>query len=230
MLTLYCYPKLFGLTDNNPFGLKVDTYLRLNNIPFQLNNILDTSSAPRNQLPYIEYDQTTISDSSHIIAYLDKNLEVGMDAVLSQEQKQTAYLIESLLGNHLYWVIAYSRWSDERYFPDFKKAFLSSVSQLSEADIDNIRAYNLKKHQSQGIGRYDRDEVYQSGIDDLDILSQMLANNHYLFGQDIHSIDASCYGFLANIYYASMDTELKSYMCQSNLKPYIERIRAQLDY
>ena len=94
LLALYCYPKLFGLPDNNPFGLKVDTYMRLNKIPFQLNNILDTSSAPRNQLPYIEYDQTTISDSSNIIAYLDKKLEVGMDAILSQEQKQIAYLFQ----------------------------------------------------------------------------------------------------------------------------------------
>ena len=29
MITLYSYPELFGLEDNNPFGLKVFAFLKL---------------------------------------------------------------------------------------------------------------------------------------------------------------------------------------------------------
>lgn len=29
MVILYTYPQMFGLPDNNPYGLKVDTFLRL---------------------------------------------------------------------------------------------------------------------------------------------------------------------------------------------------------
>ena len=53
MLTLYSYPGLFGVADNNAFGLKVFAVLRLCNVPFRHEHILDASSAPRSQLPFI---------------------------------------------------------------------------------------------------------------------------------------------------------------------------------
>ena len=46
MLTLYSYPGLFGVADNNAFGLKVFAVLRLCNVPFRHEHILDASSAP----------------------------------------------------------------------------------------------------------------------------------------------------------------------------------------
>ena len=53
MLTLYSYPGLFGVADNNGYGLKVFAVLRLCNVPFRHEHILDASSAPRGQLPFI---------------------------------------------------------------------------------------------------------------------------------------------------------------------------------
>ena len=53
MLTLYSYPELFGVADNNGYGLKVFAFLRLNGMPFQHEHIFDASAAPRGQLPYI---------------------------------------------------------------------------------------------------------------------------------------------------------------------------------
>ena len=53
MITLYLYPELFGLSDNNPFGLKVDTFLRLVGLKYRAEHIMDTKDAPRRQLPYL---------------------------------------------------------------------------------------------------------------------------------------------------------------------------------
>ena len=39
MITLYSYPPMFGLPDNNPFGLKVDTFLRLTQIEYSLKHL-----------------------------------------------------------------------------------------------------------------------------------------------------------------------------------------------
>ncbi len=63
MLTLYSYPELFGVADNNGYGLKVFAVLRLCDVPFGHEHILDASSAPRGQLPYITDDGETIGDS-----------------------------------------------------------------------------------------------------------------------------------------------------------------------
>ena len=53
MLTLYSYPKLFGVADNNGYGLKVFAFLKLAGVPFQHEHVFDASKAPRSQLPYI---------------------------------------------------------------------------------------------------------------------------------------------------------------------------------
>ena len=69
MLTLYSYPELFGVADNNGYGLKVFAFLRLDGMPFQHEHIFDASAAPRGQLPYIvdeERRSATVMPSSPI--------------------------------------------------------------------------------------------------------------------------------------------------------------------
>jgi hypothetical protein len=56
VLTLYSYPELFGLPDNNPYGLKVFAFLKLAKLPFHHEHIFDATEAPRGQLPYIVED------------------------------------------------------------------------------------------------------------------------------------------------------------------------------
>ena len=41
MLSLYSYPPLFGVADNNCYGLKVFAVLRLCKVPFRHEHILD---------------------------------------------------------------------------------------------------------------------------------------------------------------------------------------------
>src|SRR5262249_60616259 len=59
MLTLYSYPELFGVADNNGYGLKVFAFLRLAGVPFRHEHIFDAPAAPRRQLPYLVDDRPT---------------------------------------------------------------------------------------------------------------------------------------------------------------------------
>ena len=45
MLTLYSYPTLFGVADNNGYGLKVFAFLKLAGVPFSHAHIFDASQA-----------------------------------------------------------------------------------------------------------------------------------------------------------------------------------------
>ncbi len=51
MITLYSYPELFGVADNNGYGLKVYAFLKLAGVPFTQEHVFDASKAPRGQLP-----------------------------------------------------------------------------------------------------------------------------------------------------------------------------------
>src|SRR5580704_4225543 len=116
MLALYSYPELFGVADNNGYGLKVLAFAKLAGVPFTHEHVFDASAAPRGQLPYIVDDGETVGDSEAIIAYLTAKYRLTIDAALSPAQRTTGHLVTRLLDD-LYWVMSYSRWKDERFFP-----------------------------------------------------------------------------------------------------------------
>jgi glutathione S-transferase len=112
MLTLYSYPTLFGVADNNGYGLKVFAFLRLAGVPFVHEHLFDASAAPRGQLPYIVDDGEAIGDSETILAYLVRKYRLTIDAALTPAQRTTDHLVTRMLDD-LYWVMSYSRWKDE---------------------------------------------------------------------------------------------------------------------
>ena len=70
MITLFSYPELCGVADNNGYGLKVYAFLKLCKVAFRLEHIMDASRAPRGQLPFIVDDEVTIGDSDATLAGL----------------------------------------------------------------------------------------------------------------------------------------------------------------
>src|SRR5262244_509353 len=173
MLILYSYPELFGVADNNGYGLKVLAFLRLAGVPFRHEHIFDASSAPRGQLPYIVDDGETIGDSDTIIAHLIAKYRLTIDTKLNGAQRDTDHLITRMLDD-LYWVMSYSRWKDERFWPLFRDALLSHHPSLTELDLLKAREYNAQRYYFQGIGRYAPDAAYRRGVADLQVLAHLI--------------------------------------------------------
>src|SRR6201991_4009460 len=119
MLRLYSYPPLFGVADNNGYGLKVYAFLKLAGVPFTHEHLFDASKAPRGQFPYIVDDGVAIGDSETILAHQIENYRLPIDAQLTPAQRTTDRLVTRLLDD-LYWVMSYSRWKDDRFFPAFR--------------------------------------------------------------------------------------------------------------
>src|SRR3974390_2908886 len=99
MLTLTSYPTLFGVADNNGYGLKVFAFLKLARVPFTHEHIFDASDAPRGQLPYIVDDGEAIGDSDTIIAHLISKYRLEIDNRLAVAQRDTNLLITRMLDD-----------------------------------------------------------------------------------------------------------------------------------
>lgn len=211
MITLFSYPELFGAADNNPYGLKVFAFLRLCRLPFDHRHIVDASGAPRGQLPYIEDDGTLVGDSDEIIAYLTQKYSLSIDASLPPQQQETNLMLRRTLDD-LYWVMSYSRWQDDQFWPLFRNAFLQAHPDIPEASLEAARQYNFKRYYFQGIGRYEPAAVYGRGLADLTAIASLMPETGYVFGPKPCSADASIYGFLANIYLYEIETPLKAYV------------------
>ena len=211
MLTLYSYPTLFGVADNNGYGLKVFAFLRLAGVPFRHEHIFDASKAPRGQLPYIVDGKDTVGDSETIVGFVTKKYRLTIDAALSPAQRTTDLLITRMLDD-LYWVMSYSRWQDERFWPAFRAALLREHPSLTEDGLARAKAFNHQRYHYQGIGRFDPDAAMARGVADLGALAALIPSQSYLHGESPTSIDAAVYGFIANIYFYDIDTPLKQFV------------------
>jgi glutathione S-transferase len=211
MLTLYSYPTLFGVADNNGYGLKVFAFLKLAGVPFIHEHIFDASKAPRGQLPYIVDGGDTVGDSETILAYVIQKYRLTVDAGLSPAQRTTNLLVTRMLDD-LYWVMSYSRWKDERYWPKFRDALKREHPQLTDEGLIKAREFNAQRYYYQGIGRFDPDAAMARGIADLNALAELIPAGAYVHGKEPTGIDASIYGFIANIYFYDIDTPLKQFV------------------
>jgi glutathione S-transferase len=228
MLTLFSYPDLCGVADNNPFGLKVYAFLKLCQLPFRHEHIFDASKAPRGQLPYLMDGDEVIGDSDTIIAHLIDKYALDIDNGLTPGQRDTHLLVRRTLDD-LYWVMSFSRWKDERYWPRFMDIIRRSHPNVTVEALEAAREYNSKRYYYQGIGRYEPDQAYARGIADLGVLANLLAESDYLFGAKPGSIDAALYGFIANIYFYEIDTPLKAFLLsQTNLVAHCRSIHGAL--
>ena len=228
MLTLYSYPELFGVADNNGYGLKVFAFLKLAGLPFTHQHVFDASAAPRGQLPYVVDDGETIGDSESIIAHVTRKYRLSLDAALTPAQRTTDHLITRMLDD-LYWVMSYSRWKDERFFPAFRDGFIAQHAQIDAAGLDKARKYNAQRYFYQGIGRYTPEQAYARGLADLRALAELVPAQGFLHGAKPSGIDAAIYGFIANIFFFPIPTPLKALVEQhTNLVRHCEAIHAMV--
>jgi glutathione S-transferase len=211
MLTLYSYPELFGVADNNGYGLKVFAFLKLAGVPFKHEHIFDASAAPRGQLPYVVDDGETIGDSDAIIAHAIRKYRLTIDEGLTTAQRDSSHLIDRMLDD-LYWVMSYSRWKDERFWPAFRDRLLKEHPSLNEAGLKKAQEFNFQRYHFQGIGRYPPDGAYARGLADLAVLAHLIPASGYLHGPKPTTIDAGIYGFIANIYFYEIETPLRQFV------------------
>jgi glutathione S-transferase len=217
MIVLYSYPELFGVADNNGYGLKVFAFMRLAGLSFRHEHIFDASAAPRGQLPYIADDGVAIGDSEIIIAHLTKKYRLTIDAGLTTQQRDTSHLVTRMLDD-LYWVMSYSRWKDDRYWPAFRAALMREHPNATEAGLRKAQEYNFQRYYFAGIGRYAPNDAYDRGLADLRVLADLVPEQGFVHGAKPTSIDAGIYGFVANIYFYAIDTPLKQFVAsQPNL-------------
>ena len=230
MITLYSYPTLFGVADNNGYGLKIFAFLRLVSamndlfgipastfpdhaagLPFVHEHIFDASKAPRGQLPYVVDDGETIGDSETIIAHLISKYALTIDMALGARERDVSLLITRLLDD-LYWVMSYSRWKDERYWPLFRDALMREHPILTTEGLLKAREFNFQRYHFQGIGRYAPELAYARGLADLKVLADLIPADAYVHGRAPTSVDAGIYGFVANILFYDIDTPLKAFV------------------
>jgi hypothetical protein len=70
---LYAAMPVFNVITATPFGLKLETYFRMANIPYEFRLCQNVKQSPKNKMPYIFYNDEWLGDTTLIIEKLKKN-------------------------------------------------------------------------------------------------------------------------------------------------------------
>jgi glutathione S-transferase len=227
VIKLYQFAPAWGLPNISGFCLKLETYLRMADLPFELAPDADLRKAPKGKMPYIEDQGQVIADSNFVIEYLKATYGDRLDAHLTPAEAAIALSMRRLMEENLYWVIVYSRWQEEANWQIMKNLLFADVPGLLKGIVPSmVRKSVLKNIYGHGMGRHSREEIYQIGKTDLTALSDFLADKLFFIGSQPTTLDATAYGFLATIISAPIESPLKAAANElKNLVGYCDRMR-----
>lgn len=227
MITLCQFQPAFGLPNASPFCMKVETYLRMAALPYELAKKVDLRKAPKGKLPYIVDNGKTISDSGFILDYLKETYGDKLDQHLTKEERANALAYRRLLEESLYWAMVHARWIDSTGWEITRQVFFGNLPLPLRATVPNLIRKKVRNqlHQ-QGIGRHNAEEINKLATDDLTAASVFLAEKPYFLGDQPTSLDATAYGFIANVLYHPVDIAIKRHaQALPNLIHFCERMK-----
>jgi len=80
MITLYKFAPAYGLPTPSPYALKLETWLRMVDIPYEIEIVTRTINSPKQTVPYIGDAGELIADTGFIIEYLERKHGLDLDA------------------------------------------------------------------------------------------------------------------------------------------------------
>jgi len=222
------FPLCPSVRSISPFALKLETWLRLANIKYE--NIFTTKFHPKtHQIPYIELNGESLSDSNLIISQLTAQFGVSLDNELSREQLAMSQAATSMVEN-------YTAQTGFHYRYGHNMSSFVEFLKLGEY-FNNPRAVRfwarfqpfstkLRNHLS-GLSRPENATVWSLASKDLLALSAWLGDKQFFHGSSPSSVDCMLFGQLAQFLYIDIGFPQKTFLeseCR-NLVDFVARMK-----
>ncbi|KAL7630074.1 UNVERIFIED_CONTAM: hypothetical protein RMT77_019796 [Armadillidium vulgare] len=191
IVVLHAFPKAITLPNLSPFVLKLETYFRMADIQYKLDDRYPFG--PKGKVPWITLNGKDYADSQLIMEFLGKEFSKDFSNSLSKEEKAVSRAMQIMAEEHLLWGLAWWRFVVDRCevmsalmeFSFFEFLFMKSL-------IKKIR----KTLWLQGIGRHSDHEKIEIVRKDIEAISNYLGTKKFLNGDIPCETDCSLFGFL----------------------------------
>lgn len=229
MIRLHQTPPAWGLPNFSQPCLKLETWLRMTGIPYEIAPA-DFSVSPKGKVPYISGEGVLIGDSSFILEYLKKTYGKDPDAVLGDSERAVSLAFRRMIKEDLFWVGIQSRYFDEHNWPIYKRLLIDILmpdapAEEQERRMADFREYIRGQLLGHGMGRHTPEEIYQIGIADITAIANFLGDKRFFFGERPTTADATVYAYMANMLEAPIESPAKQHgLKQGNLVGYCRRM------
>jgi glutathione S-transferase len=228
-IQLYQFKTAYGVPNLSSFCMKVEVFLRLAGLEYEIRWTFNPGKGPKGKLPFIKDDGKVVADSQAIIEYLSKAYHVDLDAGLNAEQRAIAHAFRRMIEESTYFALLHQRWIDPVTWPRIREAFFGALPPGVRSLVPRLAQKKIARDlQGQGTGRHTPEEILQRVADDLVAIAEQLNVKPYFMGDRPSTIDASLYALLANFWEIELDTPLKGLVGRhKNLVAYCERMRSR---
>lgn len=238
---LFTFPQAHHVHNISPFSLKVESFLRLHKIPYEVVSTFKFS--PKGQIPYIRLnskeDGVLIADSNFIIEFLSKKLGIDKleEGMLSSHERAIAHAYTRMVEEHTTQIGFYYRYAlnmpqfcsavlPQDWFTNngpwtFKRWFVSKMFPIM------MPMGFKKKMKWVSFGRHSDEEKWTISCQDIQSISDFLGEKEYMFGKEATTLDCTLFGHLAQFLFIPLDFPQKKFMKEhcGNVVEYVERFK-----
>jgi len=233
---LYTFPTVPHVYNISPFAMKVESYLRVNRIPYEM--VYTSKFGKKGQIPYVKLNDEEIDDSNVIIPHLKQHFEIQNDDALTTEERATAHAVMRMLEEHTNQIGFYYRYS--LHMKDFSAALqvperMFNARQsfagrcIASAWCSLQPGWTKKKMKARGLAHHTDSELWKFSFDDLRALSDLLGTKTYFHGDAPHLLDCVVFGHLSQFVFIPLDFPQKKFLEEEckNLTVFVEHFRDQ---
>jgi glutathione S-transferase len=227
-IKLFQFPRMFAIPNLSPFCCKLETWLRIAHIPYEIVDTSDPRIAPKGKLPFIEDAGRRIGDTSIIVDYLAKTRGVDLDRHLDASQRGIALLVQRTLEEHYAFVILYTHFIRADGWRHSRANF-DSVPAFARALVASMARGRMRKILwMQGVLRNSDVEIIESAVRDWRAVLTVMGDGPFFFGNEPTGIDAIVFAALATTVLTPIESSIADFLrSQPACIAYAERMRAR---
>jgi glutathione S-transferase len=226
-IKLFQFPRMFGIPNVSPFCCKLETWLRIAGVPYEVVDTPDPRKGPKGKLPFIEDAGVRIADTSLIVDHLVRTRGVDPDARLNASQRAIALLVQRTLEEHYAFVLAYTHLvRDEGW--QYTRARFDPVPAIVRPLVRGVVRGRVKKMLwKQGVLRHSHADIVESALRDWRAVLTVMCDGPFFFGDEPTGVDAIVFGALATSVLTPIESPIRGFLrAQPALVAYADRMRA----
>ncbi|CAJ0930325.1 unnamed protein product, partial [Mesorhabditis belari] len=221
---LFQLPRAGIIPSVSPFSLKLETWLRIVDIPYENISTEFKKTSSKGQVPFIEYNGHQYADTSNIIEFLIKEFhKENFDSFLSPLDIANRQAFHHLIEQSIVWATLANRSQPECGWMFTEKGLLSHFTGVKKFVAEKVIGPRFQKNlksstHTQGYGRYSIEELELIIKNDLTALDTFLGEKLFFFGDQPSTFDATAFGPLAQVFFTPLACRGVQRFAETNCK------------
>ena len=196
MLTVYNFAPAWDLPTPSPFGLKLETWLRMAGVPYECEYVQRPVDSPKGTVPYIRDGDCVLADTGFILEYLNARHGWPLGR-LSDVACARAHVIRRMLEENTARIIGYTRWLTDENWPATREVGFGKMQEPWKSDISAKARKRIGEDMHlHGIARHTPAEVQHIGTLDLEALENVIGRKPFVLGDQPSDVDATAFGIV----------------------------------